>query len=207
MTVNRYSTVDGHPIFEDTDAPDIKVDPTKVSEFAADVGTRIVRGSASAITSYAFMRPGMGGHDTSTGTEYVGTSAGPVPVRTLKTDFTPQWSGVTLGTSTNTGWWSRNGEFIEGEVLLVLATGWNFSSAVRLEPPVPILSPVDFRLGDGIFVDNGTGYYPATLVRSGSRIAPLFTDTPTGRLLDVVNTSPFAWTAGDSLRLSFRYRG
>ncbi len=123
------------------------------------------------------------------------------------TSFTPTWTGVTLGSSTQSGIWWRDGDWIEGEVHLKLASGWNFDAPVRLVPPVTIVTPADSPIGEGIFVDDGTGYYPGNLVRSGDNIAPLFHDTTTGRLSNVVNTGPFPWTVNDAMHLHFRYRG
>ena len=65
MAVNSLDPVDGHPTFADTDAPDIKVDPTKVSEYAAKVGTRLV-GTSAERTAYAYAREGLEWYDTTT---------------------------------------------------------------------------------------------------------------------------------------------
>lgn len=82
MAVNSYDSTTGRPIFVDTDAPDIKVDPTKVGEYAADVGNRIMRANFAAVDSYAYERKGLRGKalDTMIEYEHTGTGAGWVPV-------------------------------------------------------------------------------------------------------------------------------
>lgn len=96
MAVNRYDPATGRPIFEDADAPDIKVDPTEVGKYAAEVGNRIV-GSTSYLNGYAFLREGLAGFDTTLDRDVVYTSAG----------WRPTWS--------DTGW--------QG---LTLSPGWTF---------------------------------------------------------------------------------
>jgi hypothetical protein len=127
----------------------------------------------------------------------------------LITTFTPTWVNFTLGASTNTGWWHRSGPFIEGEVHVTLGSGWNFTAAPRLVPPVAIVTPADSIIGQVNMVDNGTGYYLGSVVRSGSNMAPLYTNISTGRGGDISNTTPFSWTSvttPDSIHIAFRYR-
>lgn len=74
--MNSYDPVTGRPIFVDTDAPDIKVDPTEAARYAADVGNRIIRASLAELNAYAYKRPGLLGFAADTGAEYVYASAG-----------------------------------------------------------------------------------------------------------------------------------
>lgn len=205
MTSYAKDPTTGHPLFRDSDAPDVKQDPQEAAEFAAKVGTRLI-GTTTERTNYEYARPGLLWWDTTLGTEFVYLPAGWTPRYTPRTAFTPAWTGVTMGSSATTGWWCRNGELIEGEAVLTLAAGWNFSSAVRMDAPVPILSPADSPVGQVSFVDTGTAYYLGALVRTGTRLAPM-APTTGGQLVDVANTDPFPWTSGDEIRLQFRYLG
>lgn len=76
MAVDSFSPTDGHPIFLDTGAPDLAVDPTKVAEYAADVGNRIIRADLATLNAYAYKRKGLRGVALDTLTEYLhdGTS-------------------------------------------------------------------------------------------------------------------------------------
>lgn len=71
MAVNSYDPTTGRPIFVDTDAPDIKVDPTEAAKYAADVGTRIIRANLAALDAYGYKRKGLKGFALDTGYEYV----------------------------------------------------------------------------------------------------------------------------------------
>lgn len=76
MAVDSYDPVTGRPIFSDTGAPDIGVDPTAVGAYAADVGNRIVRANLAALEAYPFKRAGLSGHALNTKTDYVHTGSG-----------------------------------------------------------------------------------------------------------------------------------
>jgi hypothetical protein len=75
MAVSSYDPVDGHPIFLDTAAPDIKVDPTKASEYAAAVGTRLI-GTTAERTAYAYAREGLEWYDTTTNSVWIHNGSG-----------------------------------------------------------------------------------------------------------------------------------
>lgn len=79
MAVNSYDPTDGHPVFLGTDAPDIKVDPTKVSEYAAEVGTRLI-GSTAERDAYAYAREGLGWYDTDLNQEMIHNGTGWVSI-------------------------------------------------------------------------------------------------------------------------------
>lgn len=89
MTVNNYDPITGRPIFVDTDAPDIKVDPTEAAKYAADVGNRIVRANLAALDAYAFKRAGLRGEASDTGLEYRFNGTG--WVRTQTSRLIGQW--------------------------------------------------------------------------------------------------------------------
>lgn len=76
MAVDSYDSTTGRPIFLDTGAPDIGVDPTKVGEYAADVGNRIVRANLAALDAYPYKRAGLRGYALDTNTEYTHSGSG-----------------------------------------------------------------------------------------------------------------------------------
>lgn len=75
MAVNSNDPTTGHPIFSDSDAPDIKVDPTKVAEYAGKVGTRLI-GTTAERTAYTFAREGLRWYDTDLAGELVHDGSG-----------------------------------------------------------------------------------------------------------------------------------
>lgn len=83
MAVDSYDPATGRPIFSDSGAPDIGVDPTAVGIYAADVGNRIIRADLAALNAYTFKRKGLRGYALDTGTEYTcdGSGWGPVSQR------------------------------------------------------------------------------------------------------------------------------
>lgn len=76
MAVDSLDPITGRPIFLDTGAPDIGVDPTAVGVYAAEVGNRIVKANLAALDAYAYKRAGLSGHALDTKTDYVHTGAG-----------------------------------------------------------------------------------------------------------------------------------
>lgn len=71
MAVSSYDPTTGRPIFIDSDAPDIKVDPTQAAVYAADVGNRIIRANLAGLDAYPYKRKGLLGYALDTGYEYV----------------------------------------------------------------------------------------------------------------------------------------
>lgn len=76
MAVNSYDPTNGRPIFNDNDAPDIKVDPGAAATYAADVGNRIVRANLAALDSYAYKREGLQGYAQDTDIDYLHNGTG-----------------------------------------------------------------------------------------------------------------------------------
>lgn len=96
MAVDEYDPVTGRPIFKDTGAPDIGVDPTEVGKYAADVGNRIVRDNLAGLNAYPYKRQGLMGYAIDTKIDYIHDGTGwvrfgggeIVPL----TAFSPNWS-------------------------------------------------------------------------------------------------------------------
>jgi len=76
LAVDSYDPTTGRPIFLDTGAPDIGVDPTAVGIYAASVGNRVVRADLAALVAYPYKRQGLEGHALDTKIEYVYDGAG-----------------------------------------------------------------------------------------------------------------------------------
>lgn len=96
MAVDSYDPTTGRPIFSDSGAPDIGVDPTAVGIYAADVGNRIIRANLAALDAYQFKRAGLTGYALSEKQEYVCDGSGWLP-----TVGDTGWQGIG---SYNTGW-------------------------------------------------------------------------------------------------------
>lgn len=96
MAVDSYDPTTGRPIFLDTGAPDIGVDPTAVGIYAADVGNRIVRADLAALNAYPYKRDGLMGYAKDTKRDYVYNGSGWVPFEGGAvidlTAFSPNWS-------------------------------------------------------------------------------------------------------------------
>ena len=95
MAANGYDSVNGSPLFFDTDAPDIKVDPRAAAIYAADVGNRIVRANLAALNAYAYKRAGLMGHALDTKKDYIHNGTG-----WRETISDTGWVGLSL----TTGW-------------------------------------------------------------------------------------------------------
>lgn len=99
MAVNGYDSTDGSPLFSDSDAPDIKVDPRAVAIYAAEVGNRIVKANYAALDAYAYTRKGLRGHALDTSTEYEHNGTGWVMVQANTTvaitAFSTGWTALT----------------------------------------------------------------------------------------------------------------
>lgn len=76
MAVDSYDPTTGRPIFVDTGAPDIGVDPTEVGKYAADVGNNVIRANLAALEAYGYKRAGLHGHALDTGFDYVHDGSG-----------------------------------------------------------------------------------------------------------------------------------
>ncbi|WP_136053426.1 hypothetical protein [Microbacterium sp. K5D] len=104
MAVDSYESTTGRPIFSDSGAPDIGVDPTAVGIYAADVGNRIIRSNLAALNAYAYKRPGLVGHALDTRTDYIHNGTG--FVRTIE-----DTGWVALPLSPGSGWVNFGGAY------------------------------------------------------------------------------------------------
>lgn len=79
MAADSNDPTTGAPIFSDTGAPDVGVDPTQAAAFAASVGTRPI-GTTTARNAYGYARNKLRWGDTTTGLDYEHTGSAWVPV-------------------------------------------------------------------------------------------------------------------------------
>jgi hypothetical protein len=105
MAVDSYDPTTGRPIFLDTGAPDIGVDPTEVGKYAADVGNSIIRDSYLQLAAYPYAREGLSGYTTDTGNEYLYNGAGweivgGSPTAWMLPTLATGWAATTLYTPT-----------------------------------------------------------------------------------------------------------
>lgn len=97
MAVGSYDATTGRPIFPDSGAPDVGVDPTEVGKYAAEVGTRIL-GTTTYLNGYAYKREGLAGYDTTRGCPVVYRSGNWVREVSFRT-FNLARGGMTDGTA------------------------------------------------------------------------------------------------------------
>lgn len=109
MSVNRYDTTTGRPIFDNGDAPDIKVDPGAAATYAEEVGNRIVKANIAALEAYPYRRAGLMGHALDTKKEYVHTGTG--------------WVAFDGGTVINLDAFSANWSQTSGQTSFLVARG------------------------------------------------------------------------------------
>lgn len=90
MAYSSLDPVTGAPQFADADAPDPAVNPTQVSDYAAQVGNRLV-GTTAERTAYPYDREGLRWYDTTLNIEFVHDGTGWVvaSLQPLNATFTP----------------------------------------------------------------------------------------------------------------------
>lgn len=105
MAANDYDPIDGSPLFLDSDAPDIKVDPRAVAIYAADVGNRIIRANLAELDDYDYARDGLAGIALDSGVEYRHDGSGWVPagIGSFKSIQVTEPGGGTVTNGTSMG--------------------------------------------------------------------------------------------------------
>lgn len=97
MAASGNNPTTGHPLFSNSDAPDIKLDPQLAAEYAAEVGNRIVKSTADRV-AYPYAREGLECYDTDLDVTFIHDGSGwvdqtPVDTTVPATTFTAS-SGV-----------------------------------------------------------------------------------------------------------------
>ncbi len=120
--------------------------------------------------------------------------------------FTPSFTNFTLGNGTiNTATYEVVGSVVKGTVEIKLGSTSSLSGSVVMNLPVPAASFKDGRpIGQGTYIDSGTGYYPGRLNMDGSGAAKLQYE-PSSFFSSINATQPFTWTTNDEILLDFSY--
>lgn len=152
MAVNSYGA-DGHPIFVDTDAPDIKVDPTKAAEYAGDVGNRIIRADLAALNAYAYKRDGLRGITLDTDTEYGYDGSSWRVIFAPAQSYNASPVNLSIGNGTLTARYARQGTMVDVSVEVVGGSTTAASGNVVLALPFPAAGDASAsrHAGNGIF--------------------------------------------------------
>lgn len=146
MAVNSFDSTDGHPIFVDTDAPDIKLDPTKAAEYAGKVGTRPIGNTASR-TAYAYTREGLRWYDTDIDAEFLHNGSGWVIASAMS------WE-VSIATTQSIGNGSYTVVTFTGQTPLMSGVGITFNASTGL---VTFTQPGLYRVEGSVnFAAGGT---------------------------------------------------
>lgn len=172
MAVNSYDPTTGRPIFVDTDAPDIKVDPTQAAVYAADVGNRIIRADLVALDAYAYKREGLRGYALDSDIEYLCTGSGwSILLRPFST-YTTTVTGLTLGQVTVSAKYEQRGKLIKGEVFVTRDTAGSPTGSVTFTlPTTPANTSASRNIGAGsLYLQNNATVYTAHARYTGSNV-------------------------------------
>lgn len=110
-------------------------------------------------------------------------------------EFSPTWTGFTLGNGTFAGVyrWEFGAIHTRGQV--TLGSTSSFTGTLDLQIPTGLTGDTYGSYGAGLLNDAGTRIYPATTAVSPSGTAILWVHPETGGV--VTSTAPFTWTTGD----------
>lgn len=206
MAVNSYDATTGHPIFDDSDAPDIKVDPTKVAEYAAEVGTRLI-GSTAERTGYSYAREGLRWYDTDESAEFLYDGSGWKLWHKHTASYTPTTSNVS-GSPTTAARYSIAEGVVHVEIEVSL-NGANFGSAPSWSLPVNAASGTTMIVGTCWMFDTSGSAQAPGFARIASNVVIPYPINASGTFATlstaVAATAPFTWASGDVLTLAFTY--
>lgn len=162
MVSESIDPITGAPQFSDNGAPDIAVDPSLVSNYAADVGNRIVRANLAALESYPFARAGMEGYAVDTGISYVHTGTGWIISMMPLTAWTPTITGLAVGNGSLVTEYNRTGDLVNVFIEYTHGSSSSVSGQVTFTPPIGFASPtIPRHFGVGLLRVQSTGVqYP-----------------------------------------------
>lgn len=120
------------------------------------------------------------------------------------TDYTPTFSGVTLGAGTPWGEYSRSDDMVYYWGYLAWGAGTDFFDFVHASIPVPADAKLVARRGGGT-----VGFYDAATNRTYAGMIDVQTDariyTGNGVPYNPTNTSPFTWSNGSQFWWAVSY--
>lgn len=162
MAADSFDPITGAPQFSDNGAPDIAVDPTLVSAYAADVGNRIVRPNLAALESYEYARAGMEGYAVDTRISYVHTGEGWIISMMPLTVWTPTITGLAVGNGSLVTEYNRTGDLVNVFIEYTAGSTSSVSGTVSFTPPIGFASPtIPRHFGVGLLrVQATSAQYP-----------------------------------------------
>lgn len=116
-------------------------------------------------------------------------------------NFTPAWTGITVGNGTSSGIYRVLGRLVEGRVNFTMGSTSSVGEYVIFTPPVALTFTGKYMCGEMFYEDAGIAGYSGFLRIDGS--ANLNPNISTGGGINT--TSPFTWGTGDLLGGMFRY--
>ncbi len=131
-------------------------------------------------------------------------------VQPITTTFTPSWTNVTVGSSTNVGQYTRMGRWIEFVAQITSAASFAITGQVALALPVTAAvapSPANVEVW---LLDAGTGFYRGVANgTSTTAVSDLIIWNASGTYAEwglISATVPFTWgTGGDIIQVTGRY--
>lgn len=204
MAVNSYDPVDGHPIFVDSDAPDVKVDPTEAAKYAGKVGTRLI-GTTSARTAYTFAREGLEWYDTDLDSVFLHTGSGWRLWERDWTSYTPTFSGFA-------GSVAAQYKVDRGEVTVRIRVAiTSMTSNPTFSLPINASDAVlEHQPGSATLIPAAGIEYPGVVRRPGvNNSVTIYALSTSGSYVGIVNVTsaiPFAWASGAAIGLYFKYQ-
>lgn len=125
--------------------------------------------------------------------------------------FTPSWTNITVGSSTNTGTYIRDGNLIIFYAKLVSAASFVMSTPPRLVLPVTAAAAIKPAQMTVWMLDAGTNYHPGAVsanmsTTSSGDLCAINAASTYALLTTITSTIPFTWgTGGDEIHVSGWY--
>jgi hypothetical protein len=122
--------------------------------------------------------------------------------------YTPTWTNLTVGNSTQTFNYSQIGKTIHVNGVLTYGSTATVSGSIILSLPVTATTNNFFPYGVVYAVDSGTASYPLFMQQASTTQVALFVINAAGTyavLADTSGTVPFTWAVNDRIHTSFTY--
>lgn len=204
MAANGYDPTDGSPLFSDSDAPDIKLDPRQAAIYAADVGNRIIRANLAGLDAYAYEREGLRGYALDTNSEYLHDGTGWKLVARGWTNYTPTVGGFTGTFSTAKYKIDQGMVTVKVRVAVASMTG---PATVSL--PVNASDALDELLESKVaFIPTAGSVGIGHVRKTSTTVATLVTEATTAGTVyvsGVTATSPITFGATSTIAATFQY--
>lgn len=202
----------GQPQYAGSGVPQDAADLTEVAAYAALVGNRKVGPTADRNQALADgdVWDGLEWYDTTDGGLYLLQSGSWVPLLTRWTNFSPQYTGMSGGTTI----YSKVRRALDNaEVRFSWQLGpYPSISNIALVPPIPIASWLDDtdHIGTVELIQSVNRFIGPVINSNGSALSRVLaqSSTTSGSPIYTNGTSssyPFAWAPGDRIRFNLSY--